>query len=66
MHGVVPLFWWERNSKDSVAIYFFFSNLGFPTAEASMFKLREKIASNERSDRHLFMKWKQINERIQE
>jgi hypothetical protein len=31
----------------------FFLNLGFPTAEASMFKLREKIASNERSDRHL-------------
>jgi hypothetical protein len=32
---------------------FIFSNLGFLTAEASMFKLREKIASNERSDRHL-------------
>jgi hypothetical protein len=36
-----------------VVLHFFFSNLGFLTAEASMFKLREKIAFNERLDRHL-------------
>jgi hypothetical protein len=29
----------------SHVFFFFFSNLGFLTAEASMFKLREKIAS---------------------
>jgi hypothetical protein len=36
-------------SKSCVCVFcFFFSNLGFLTAEASMFKLREKIASNEK------------------
>jgi hypothetical protein len=33
------LVWWH--------FFFFFPNLGFLTTEASMFKLREKIASND-------------------
>jgi hypothetical protein len=34
------------NMFDEVQFCFLFSNLGFPTAEASKFKLRVKIASN--------------------